>query len=177
MIVVVGVGRTGTTAIARVLQDRLGVDMGGPGDGSTHPGGAYEDLEIRKHTLRLTHGTIDEQEWVGRVSTIANGRKEPWGFKDPLLWRYLPLVHFLFGDAEIVWADREIVDTALSWAKNVGGFDLESAGAEVEHRRWMIRRCLEKKKHLRIDMTDHKSDEELHAKLAPLVQRKEAVPA
>ena len=49
MIFVVGTGRCGTTTVSRLLETRLGVDMGGPSSvSSAQPDGDWEEEEITR---------------------------------------------------------------------------------------------------------------------------------
>lgn len=68
MILVMGVGRSGTSTVARILHTRLGVCMGHhpylerPSKGQ--PIGSYEDLEMNYATKDLLAGNISVANWT-----------------------------------------------------------------------------------------------------------------
>lgn len=76
MILVMGVGRSGTSTVARILHTRLGVCMGHhkdlekPAEGL--PNGSYEDLEMLKVTRNLVGGNWATSNWKNSDSITTD---------------------------------------------------------------------------------------------------------
>lgn len=85
MILCTGTGRSGTSAVARILHTQLGVDMGGPFDPPhpTWPDGNFEDRRYRQLHMAHAAGHLDHTELVDELRSLSAGRAEPWGVKDP----------------------------------------------------------------------------------------------
>ena len=85
--VVVGPGRSGTSFVARVLHERLGVCMGERfNSDKTNPRGFYEDCDFKDANQALLTNVVSEHGWRTMVEPIIHARRQkgrPWGFKDP----------------------------------------------------------------------------------------------
>lgn len=98
MIIVTGTGRSGTSTVARLLHERLGVRMGERFDppSKSSPRGSYEDLDFRELHVAFQRGTVGLPGFRRGVELLVGERTEPWGFKDPrachLLGLYLQWV-------------------------------------------------------------------------------------
>jgi hypothetical protein len=118
---VVGPGRSGTSSVARVLHEKLGIHMGSnlrkPND--RNPKGFYEDvqfcvmnqrlldawfsqLKVKKPWLRWTgglqiahEGCYGSKSWQKSYQLLMENRrasKRPWGIKDPCIAHVWPLM-------------------------------------------------------------------------------------
>lgn len=164
MIVVVGTGRSGTTAASRTLQEKLGVDMGGPGrKHKSNPTGDYEDRHLRNNIDAPYHrGNITREEWESRLLEHAAKKEEPWGWKDPRNAHFLDEILDIFPCAHIIWARRRFGDVVESWMKWYNR-TAEAASLEIEARLRGIQNALRKhgKDALKIDFTNHVDETEL----------------
>jgi hypothetical protein len=113
MIYVVGTGRSGTSTVARVLHESLGICFGHRFDepNEFNPKGFYEDLDVRENLVDgLIQGKISPQAFKMGVDRIHRKNKcsdKPIGFKHPLL-SYLDRATWVGLDPELViWCVRE----------------------------------------------------------------------
>lgn len=141
-IIIVGVGRSGTSAITRAVR-ALGVDLGEdlkPGRGK-NPAGFFEDEDLRRITNRVKKALgirgasvslIEPEQWerpairalrAEAVDTILRrfGKSPVWGFKHGRTLRLLPfwraVFHTLDLDVRYVMAIRNPLSVARSRAR------------------------------------------------------------
>jgi len=165
MYLVVGTGRSGTSSVARVLHERLGVNMGGPGRRTeSNPRGDYERKGTRRISLEYLRGYVSLAEWRDGVRKIAGSLKEPWGVKFPPSAYMLDEWFRLFPDARTIWAQRDLTLTANSMMRWYG-FTEHRARFEVGSRLHLLTLFLRDRDVLEIDFTGHLSDEEIVARL------------
>lgn len=165
MILVVGAGRTGTSVVARVLEERLGVDMGGPGRvGASVPDGDYEDKEFSAMALKLWKTEISADEWRMWALGKAEEKTEPWGVKYPGHSEFMPTIIKTFPEAVWIWCQRDIWDTWQSWLRY---FNLEpdEAWARLNYRNWAIQIAMLKVPHMEIDLTERVDEDTLERAL------------
>lgn len=128
MIFVVGTGRCGSTTTARLLETRLGVDMGGVSTKSTaQPDGDWETEYVRRLNWKLIDEQINRHEWTNCFHQWAAEQTEPWGVKHPGFSYIMPELLAAFPEAQIIWAARELGKVDASWrrVKPLNGVDLE----------------------------------------------------
>jgi hypothetical protein len=128
-VVVTGMGRSGTSLAASLLQraglhigDRL-IDAGG-----SNPHGYFEDadfVEFHEHALRsagsanlLDNGftfrpTVEDREWADRIVAQRTGR-ELWGFKDPRAALFLDFWDERLDNAVYLFVFRHPLDVLVS---------------------------------------------------------------
>lgn len=161
MIFVVGVGRTGTSVVAKVLEERLGVDMGGPGmPDDANPDGDWEEGQFAELAWALWSKKIGTSGWAERAKQIAAAKVEPWGVKHPVHSEFIPLIMETFPSAVWIWCKRDLLDTWQSWLRNFH-MNPEPAWALVNHRHWAIQVALLERQHMEIDLTRRLEEEEL----------------
>lgn len=167
---VVGAGRTGTSVVAKVLQERMGVDMGGPGvvRGAT-PDGDWEDPVFADLSWKTWGGEISQSEWKRRAKREARKRVEPWGVKHPVFSEFLPLVLATFPNAVFVWCKRDPLDTWQSWLRRFSVAP-EEAWVRVNYRHWAIQAALINTPHMSIDTTHHLEEEEIARALGEAIE-------
>ena len=171
MIFVVGTGRSGTTTVARLLEDRFGIDMGGPGTFSdAQPKGDYEDPTLRALNWQLVTGEITNAEWKERALEYAATRGEPWGAKHPGFSFLMPILLDAFPDAEIIWAKRDVNLSIASWIRIKGITDpvqLDDVAYGINYRHWQVAYTLQvnRRPHLAIDFTNRLDEDEIAAAL------------
>jgi hypothetical protein len=94
MILVVGPGRCGSSAVARILHEEMGVFMGErfrPPD-DENPQGFYEDLDFKELNDSHMRGKVTFPEFKARLFRLIGLRDENhnlWGVKDPRLCYFL----------------------------------------------------------------------------------------
>lgn len=107
MILVVGPGRSGTSAVARYLHEH-GVSMG-----ERLVPDHWEDAEFHWLNQGRLIGRLGKPAWLAGVKSLIKQRKEPWGLKDPrvaeIVDEYLPLL-----DARIIRCRRPFKDVVAS---------------------------------------------------------------
>lgn len=162
----VGAGRTGTSVVARVLQERLGVDMGGPGRKHwTNPDGDYEDRDIRAVNRRRLRGEADALEWAAEFGEIVSEKMEPWGFKDPSSCLFLGDVLDALPRANVIWAQRAREDTIRSWMRNYKR-TYEVAAEGVDERLRALYYFLDGQvTYLAVDFTSHVEEDALAVRM------------
>lgn len=122
-IFVIGVYRSGTSAIAGVLH-HLDVFMGEKFDppNENNPKGYWEDLEFKE-----IHKEFDDKknnyELVKKYKNLINYREDSnkiWGLKDPLLCNYLDyLTLYLKNQPKLIVCRRDRSHIAKSMAKSI----------------------------------------------------------
>jgi len=124
-ILVLGVGRSGTSIIAGMLS-KLGVSMGAsfvPAN-RNNPFGTFEDREWFNYTRDVLRGAEPE---YGPLIEARNG-SALWGVKDPALARVAQYVIPHLDDVRVVLATRPRDECVLSFARAYGRTMYESVG-------------------------------------------------
>lgn len=112
-VIVVGTGRSGTSSVARILHERLGVCMGHHLK-MQHPGGAYEDYLAHGLNRMVAANVLSATEWL-RVMSECHGKCESWGAKDPWFFYWTPEQLRFLSPVLVVrtWRSRE--EVTVSW--------------------------------------------------------------
>lgn len=109
---VTGTGRSGTSSVARVLHEKMGVSMGSrflPAS-DKNPGGAFEDQDFARFNRALCHGHISFPDFIEKVRPIIAAREttgKPWGVKDPYLCWLIGIYRGLIEDPRIIRCARK----------------------------------------------------------------------
>ena len=119
-VIVVGTGRSGTSTIARLLHEKMGVCMGHylHHRESQKWGGQYEDIVAHAISRMVVNDGFDPEHWLKHVQHIhADHGCKSWGVKDPWmsLWDTESLECIL--PSLIIWARRPIDETVESWIR------------------------------------------------------------
>jgi len=123
-IIVVGPGRSGTSAVAGVLY-QLGVFMGErlhEADES-NSSGYFEDRDFIEVNHQLATRAIKHEQWKARVSDLLRERRArltAWGWKDPRTCDFLPHYLELVGEAKFIRCVRKATDVEASALKAYG---------------------------------------------------------
>lgn len=164
MYLTLGTGRSGTTAAARIMETRLGIDMGGPGRKSaSNPGGDYERRWARNLTLEYLRGFRPLDSWRYEMQLRSDEMDEadqPWGIKSPIACMMIDEWLALYPDARIIWAQRSLEKTLASYMKwyNQGE---SRARLDIGARTHALQAALRDREHLVIDFTERRSDAEV----------------
>ena len=130
-VVVIGPPRSGTSVIARLLQEELGVmmDEGPIAKRPQNPDGLYEDKELIRINEIAMRGWKPEVEnkmnmqWATQFAAfVANRmqRYDRWGFKDPRMVALIPWMKQFLIDAIWIVPIRKQKDIAKSLITKFG---------------------------------------------------------
>ncbi len=143
MILVVGVGRSGTSLVAGMLH-KLGVLMGKEFHKEAdvnNQWGYWEDKDFLNLSIKYQNHSLNESEFVDGLQLLRSERTEPWGFKDPRIADLLPFYLSIFNDAQFVWCKRKKEDVIASLAKTFND-DMVWAKSIYDSRNNMLEKLL-----------------------------------
>jgi hypothetical protein len=164
MIFVIGTGRCGSTTTARLLETRLGVDMGGRSTVSAaQPEGDWETEYVRRLNWKLIDQQIGPEEWTGDIQEWAKDQTEPWGVKHPGFSYIMPELLNAFPDADIIWAIRDLEKVADSWKRVKDELNDNELTIQLQYRHWSIAFWVlyTRRSHLMIDYTERQDEDRL----------------
>ncbi len=121
MILVVGPGRSGTSVVAKALNEMgvsMGVHFGKPDE--INPHGYYEDLEFKNLNERFLRSDFNHVLFRDRLRQLIAHREEPWGVKDPRLCFVLGFYLDELPNAVLVRTRRDMHSVAQSMCKCYG---------------------------------------------------------
>lgn len=122
MIMVVGPGRCGTSAVAGFIH-KLGVKMTDTPEfcDESNPVGFYEDIEFLKLNDAMTRRKITTRRFIVGLRALIDSKKEPWGLKHPATSEFMPVYLSLLGDdIRFVRMRRNPDDVVNSMSKQYG---------------------------------------------------------
>jgi len=163
---VLGTGRSGTSTVARIFHNKLGVFMGHqfPPTNETNPDGFWEDMDFYRANKSFVMGQISFPVWRKKVWTTILMRRalnKPWGFKESRMGHLIGLYVGFFDNPRIVWCQRE-KDLVIASLQRCYGHDKKRAYALWRTREKTIDRILRNTDHLVIYFNKkRKSDEEI----------------
>lgn len=173
-VIVIGPMRSGTSAIARVLQERLGIlmDEGPIRRDWRNPNGYYEDHRLKKiNKIALDHrkkqfGTgIDTVpiEWITKLTSWIVERdfrySGNWGFKDPGSVGILKHMHQFFNNPRWIVCNRPIEKIVTSQIEKLK-MSRQMAVMSVKVYYYIIERELKGRCSI-VDMSRYRSEKEL----------------
>lgn len=114
MILVLGPGGSGTSSVARVLHERLGVSMGKKFTDAEH----YEDAFFVWQNLALLEGKTSLAKWQRDVNVYVRVEcEEPWGFKCSRSYATVPLFKAMFPNARTIRTKRPMEKVIASFVR------------------------------------------------------------
>lgn len=153
IVLVTGLMRSGTSALARLIHHELEIPMGiampFPAKGVTPE---YEEMTLSATAAQriLESRTLIHEEIVEYVTMRDHFHGEPWGVKSPFLLPYLKTFRRVLRDREVrVILTRRPVDECIASLERVGGEHLDR-GLKLQNR---LRRAWS------IDAADHVVDQ------------------
>jgi len=110
--IVVGVGRCGTSTVARVLHTKLNVCMGLEfvKSSKSNPDGTYEDIVFWLLNRKLLGNKVAFPSWHYAVQQLVMDRQNlnvPWGWKDPVTSQLLGIYLTFFDNPKIIRCNRD----------------------------------------------------------------------
>lgn len=176
MILVTGVGRSGTSFTARVLSEELEVEFGPhlPPPNRVNPHGSFEDIDVHAFCVNRGRGLLTPEEWRLGMEDALSGREEPWGLKEPRLCLYLEEFEAVC-PAPIypIRCTRAREDVLSSWLE-VCATTEEKARREIRRRARGLGRWLAERDHLLLDMTKRWEESELASEVRGWLKAKRA---
>ena len=169
-IIVFGIPRSGTSAVARVLHEKLNVQMAlefKPPDPIT-PDGHYECKTVNELNHKLISGLLTGVQWEKDFIEYASYRMSfqiPWGFKDPkirypfILGCILSLYPAKLGTMYIR-THRKIEQIIKSQVINFG-ISEQKARDDIIRGDTLMDTLLDGKKCINMDMSERLTDEEI----------------
>lgn len=160
---VLGPGRCGTSAVARMLHEHFNISMGEhfrkPDE--LNPRGYYEDLEFKNPNEFLITGNIIYPEWAAIIEREVNKRAgDDWGLKDPRLC-YLLGNYFCYVENPIfIRCTRDLNAIADSMQKSYG-WDRMLTVKVVMTRERFLNRMLTNRAIYTINFTNIRTDDEI----------------
>lgn len=162
---IVGTGRCGTSTVARILHENLGVYMGEyfqPPD-KGNPQGYYEDQEFVSLNYQLYSAGIDYQHWLGQTVGLIKKRqlmRVPWGIKSLRIVELFGMYLGLFDNPKIILCTRDREDTIESILRSFKS-NRKNANRLYVIRTTLIRRFLTGRDYLEIDFTERRNECEI----------------
>jgi len=156
--VVVGTGRSGTSTVARLLHENMGINMGAEFKPPTshNPKGAYEDVEFVIPTARYINGKMSFNDWDNHTRSVIRKRLEagkPWGVKDPALAHILGQFLMYLDEPKIIRCKRD-KKLAVDSFRRCYGWTKRYAEGIYDSREIMLDNTLRRIDHLPIDFGD-----------------------
>lgn len=175
-VLVVAPPRSGTSFVARILHERLGVCMGHElGTAEANPRGFFEEQRMWKHTQALVAGELEPAAWLEVLHELHREHTcQRIGLKDPRLV-FAPLRQLR--PALVVRPRREPKAIASSWVRwnvpKVSEVEALEQLALQEHRLDEVTpELLELCPVLEVSLREQWEDEELVRALRPVLQAK-----
>jgi len=185
-VIVAGIPRSGTSAIARILHIKCGVNMGndlldeyplsneskkklGNWREKLNPEGFYESMELFVLSTNVRNGRYPFDIALLKLQSYFKRRMEEgsalWGFKDPRLCSppVFSLLLSWFDRAYIIFTYRNNEKTLSSMTTKLG-YSEAKAKAFCKQKDY-IKMVLKDKPHVEIDMSEKLSDDEIIEKV------------
>lgn len=160
MILVLGVGRSGSSTVARLLHTKVGVSMGtrfrDPDE--ANPLGYYEDLDFLEVN---TDATLHGDTRVSRINDLMSAKRGLWGLKEPRIPHYWRIYReHIARDTKIIIAERATHLILNSLRQHYGWGEGDSLNLIVERRNG-ISQLVQGFDSLQLDFTERRSDSEI----------------
>lgn len=166
MYLIFGTGRCGTSRVARILEERFGIDFGGPGETSgAHPEGTYEWQAHRVIDTAFMLGDITIQQWALAIRRFTETLTEPYGLRHPLNAPFVQLYVCMFPEAKLIWCQRDLTETIADYYQTHDVEDVVAAKA-VLGRFDALCQTLLKLPHVAVDVSKLDTDDEIADYLA-----------
>lgn len=167
--IVTGVGRTGTSTIARLLHEHYHVPMV---ENHVIANDFYEDSDFVKLNEKVILGHISYSYFLAELEELVKARDKEhlqWGLKDPktsyLLGTYLSIIK----EPTIIRCNRDKSLVIDSLMRNYG-WDEERARRIYVDRTIRLDNILDGRDHMVIDFSTHRTDSEIIGELNQLFQ-------
>ncbi len=162
---VIGTGRCGTSTVARILHDKLGIYMGESflQPDEHNPDGYYEDAEFVSFNHRFYRRGLDVQNWLAYTLNLIAKRQsmqKPWGIKSIRITDVLGLYLSFFDKPKLIYCHRKKEDTLASFIRCYS-----YSQAQAENIYWfrtkVSERLLQGRDYLSLDFTERLDEEKI----------------
>ena len=152
--IVFGTGRSGTSFVAGVMHNKLGISMGDefPPPNETNPDGFWEDKDFYDLNKAFAYHKMPFSEFHSTVQKLIIQRVKkgiPWGLKDSTMAYLLPFYLGLFDSPKLIWCRRDRELTLASLIRCYG-WQRDKAIEMIDVRETLIKRALSGREHLEI---------------------------
>lgn len=168
-ILVLGTGRSGTSSVARILHDGLGVTMmrtpvvWDQSGRRRHPSENIEDVAIVDAVGRCFANDIDESECAEIIESHLRRNDDPWGFKSTQLCRLHPRIMHFLRPRRIIVCMRDRGQTIRSMAEWAGANpNFETPVVLYNKRMQGLTRMLHRRAALWLDFSEQRESRELY---------------
>jgi hypothetical protein len=163
---VVGTGRSGTSFVAGIMHNDMGIHMGKefPPANESNPDGFWEDMDFYNLNTALVIGQIPYTKFMNDAIAIVRERREmgiPWGFKESRMGVLLGNYLGLFDKPKIIWCKRK-KDLVLASVSKCYEYDADRSYTLYYTRMVMLTRLLQDRDPLIIEFDEStKTKEEI----------------
>ena len=164
---IVGVGRTGTTTTAKILQDHFNIPMS-MGEMSKN----YEDQIGKKLNENVIMGHFSFPYFLAHLEEYVKMRtnnQRNWGFKDPKLSYTLGVFLSIIPDPIIIRCNRNEEQVVADLIKDYG-WDEKKARHVYRDRSTRLDNVLDDRPHLVIDFSKHRTEQDIINELNKLFE-------
>lgn len=168
-IIVIGPPRSGTSNMARIIQEEFGVLMDGKPfakHDDVWPEGAYEDARLAIASNNLLRSRGNERDFRAFERRFRRFKKSmiersngKWGFKDPRIIPFFPFVLSLLDQYTIIRCHRKMQLVVKSMVQKFGWTERYAASRYARHES-LLDRFLANVAHIRVNIQDEREYDE-----------------
>ena len=161
---VFGTGRSGTSFVADVLHNDMGVSMGeefithSDGSNDSNPDGFWEDVDFYNLNRSFMYDDMPFPQFNDEVQALISRKSAPgslWGFKESRMAYLLPFYLAYLNDPKLIWCRRD-KDLTVKSIVRCYGWGYKEASEMFDVREMLIKRALTGRKYLDIYFDDKK---------------------
>lgn len=174
-VIIVGPPRSGTSAVARVLHEQMGVCMGlnfvKPNKHNSN--GFYEDADFIYANQDFLLGKINFCEWWDATSSFFNKMMslgKAWGFKDSRINYLFGLFIINFEDPLIIRCHIDL-DTTVKSMQGCLSLTTKEAVSIYNNMNICLDRILKNREYINIDLNKHLSDEQIQQTILTFIEK------
>ncbi len=170
MILVIGTGRSGTSAVAKLLHEH-GVSMGTcfVSSAEHESGSTFEDTEIKKINMDFLKNKRTYDDYLNRLCRYGRMKKGQWGVKHPMITHVLGIYLQVF-DPIIIRCTRDREGVVKSCMRCYG-FTQKQSENLYDYRTAILDSVLGRVEHLEIDFTERLDEDYIWKKVARFLKR------
>lgn len=173
-VIVVGVGRTGTSTVCRLIHEKLGIRMFMTSflrPDQWNPDGYYEDRLVKQTLKDVKRGAKTVGEAARRIHYEFEQGTVPWGFKLQPLGKMPPGLLEAFEPRAVISCvrNRNVTMKSINGWRN-WNHGMDRAAETYDRRSVAVKRILHGWSVLVLDFTDKRDDDELTESIAAWIK-------